>query len=385
MERNDKSRYLITRIFSVKYFRYYSTPAFFSAYFFPFIAVGKARAYFDEELDEKISNIKNNCHGNFYNYATQGFGNVAFDKKQISFSYFYERLTKYETEKNKYFDKIDEVDELESESTKKEIYDAINRDNLMLKRNVAVKEEIKKELISDLQNKGTKYTLARMLYYIVDDKHILPDVDSDYYETIIQKLNLYTGKPNVCMTFRKETDVDLHNLNRLLVKAREVQLLCRDGISLFGNNMAYKECESKDEILVNALLHNEKINIEIVLQSLEEDNTDEVNVNLKHLRISKMNLADYSINRIKKVVYGLYGSRLFVKMTKQKLPYALMIFKFEDELLDFVKLDLYSPFIADNSERPSMYILRKSNPKMFEHFQEVFDHVWNDERYSQFV
>ena len=204
MERNDKSRYLITRIFSVKYFRYYSTPAFFSAYFFPFIAVGKARAYFDEELDEKICNIKNNCHGNFYNYATQGFGNVAFDKKQISFSYFYERLTKYETEKNKYFDKIDEVDELESESTKKEIYDAINRDNLMLKRNVAVKEEIKKELISDLQNKGTKYTLARMLYYIVDDKHILPDVDSDYYETIIQKLNLHTGKPNVCMTFRKE-------------------------------------------------------------------------------------------------------------------------------------------------------------------------------------
>lgn len=385
MGRNADSRYLITRIFSIKYFHYYSTPAFFSAYFFPFIAVGKARAYFDDEIDEKISNVRNNLHGNFYNYATQGFGNVAFDRNQISFSYFYERLIKYETEKNKYFDKIDGIDELESESTKKEIYDVINRDNLMLKRNIAVKEEIKKELISDLQNKGAKYTLARMLYYIVDDKHILPDVDSNYYENIIRKLNLHSGKPNVYMTFRKEMDVDLRNLNKLLLDAREVQLLCRDGISLFGNNMAYKECESKDEILINALLHNEKINIEIVLQSSDEDSVDEVNVNLKHLRISKLNLADYSINRIKKVMHDLYGSRVFVKKTKQKLPYALMLFKFEDELLDFVKLDLYSPFIADNSERPSMYILRKSNYKMFEHFQEVFDHVWNDERYSQFI
>ena len=385
MKRNAESRYLITRIFAIDYFHYYSTPAFFSAYFFPFIAVGKNRAYLDEELDEKIKNVRNNCHGNFYNYSTQGFGNVAFDKKLISFSYFYKKLTSYEIDKNKYFDKVDGVAELESESTQKEVYAAINNEKLMLKRGVFVKEEIKEELIDDLQKKGTKYTLAKILYYIVDDKHILPDVDNNYYGSVIQELNLHSGKPNVCMEFRREMDVDEQSLNKLLVNAREVQLLCRDGISLFGDSEAYKECESKEEMIINSLLANKKINIEIVMQSPEDENVDGGYVNIKHLRISKMKLAEYSIDRIKEMKQQVEENRIFMKITKQKLPYALMLFKFEDDMLDFVKLDLYSPFVKDNNERPSMYILKKTNPKMFEHFQNVFEQVWNDERYSKFA
>lgn len=385
MKRNVNSKYLITRIFSIEYFRYYSSPAFFSAYFFPFIAVGKSRAYLNEELDEKIDNVRNNYHGNFYNFATQGFGNVAFDEKMITFDYFFERFSTYENDKNKYFKKVDGVAELETEKTKNGIYEALNIKGLMLKRNMAVAEEVKKELLNDLQSHEVKYVLAKMLYYIVDDKHMLPNIDMDYRDLISKKLGLSNEAPNVYMAFRKETDIAMKSFNKILMQAREIQLLCNDGVSLFGSNIAYRDCESKKEMYVKSLLNNRQINIEIILQSPQNGDIDESCINIKHLHISKACLSGHSISRIKKILRELYGNRLFLKITRQRLPYALMIFKFEDDLLDFIKLDLYSPFIEDNSYRPSMYILKKINPMLFEHFQNVFERTWSDENYSQFA
>lgn len=375
----------MTKLFSIDYFHYYSTPAFFSAYFFPFIAVGKSRAYLDEEFDEKLSNVQNNLHGNFYNYATQGFGNIAFEKQHITFSYFYNRFVRFESEKNKYFNKLDNVPELETEFTRNKVLETLSENGLMLKRNVRVSEEVRKELIHDLKHHEVKFVLAKILYYIVGENHVLPNVDNLTSE-ISQKLNLNVGTLNVNMAFRSEIDIEANKLNEIIIKAREIQLLCYDAASLFGDEKVYKTCVPKDDIISNAILNNPLINFEIIIsEHMDDKKFSEFCVALKHLHVSKSDLSQYSITKIKSLMRETKESKLHLKVTNQALPYALIIFKFEDSNLDFLKIDLYSPFISDNCERPSMYILKKTNPSLFEHFQKTFESMWGSERYSRFI
>ena len=105
--RGVDSEYLITRLFSMDYFHYFSKPLIFAAYFFPFVALGKGiiRAYTPGEFEEKIANIRENKHGNYYNYATQGFGTTPFYEPDVSYAYFYSKLCTYDQEKGNYFEK----------------------------------------------------------------------------------------------------------------------------------------------------------------------------------------------------------------------------------------------------------------------------------------
>ncbi len=58
-----------------------------------------------------MKNIKENKHGNFYNYATQGFGNTPFCEQEVSFDYFYDRLCSYDKEKSRWFELKDIVNQ----------------------------------------------------------------------------------------------------------------------------------------------------------------------------------------------------------------------------------------------------------------------------------
>lgn len=385
MKRNKDSKYLITRLYSIDYFYYYSSPVFFSAFFFPFIAKGEARPYLDNELEEKISNIKNNFHGNFYNYATQGFGNIAFDKNLISFGYFYNRLVAYEIEKNKYFKLIDGVGDLESEQTKEEILEALNKSDLMLRRDIKVPDMVKKELMDDLKIHEVKYVLAKILYYIVDEKHRLPDISDDCYKLFKGNFNMTLKKNNVYLTSRKYADFDKKEFYRILSMAKNVQILCHDGISLFGNKGVYRNCNGIQDEMLDILNKNNDLEVEIILRTTPDDDFTEFCLSYKHMRMSKKKIVNYSIESIKEIIKHLDSKHLYLKTTSQSLPYSLVIFTFENEALDFIKLDMYSPFVGDNVDRPSMYIIKKINYEMFEHFKNVFERMWADDNYSKFI
>ena len=148
--RGVDSEYLITRLFSMDYFHYFSKPLIFAAYFFPFVALGKGiiRAYTPGEFEEKIANIRENKHGNYYNYATQGFGTTPFYEPDVSYAYFYSKLCTYDQEKGNYFftEEVDS-DSLEADSTRQDLRYVLKKKRLLLKRGTEVSENVKNTLL----------------------------------------------------------------------------------------------------------------------------------------------------------------------------------------------------------------------------------------------
>ena len=56
-----------------------------------------------EEIEKKMNDIREQKFGKYGNYASQGFGNIAFYKPCVTFQYFYNKLCLYQKEKNKFF------------------------------------------------------------------------------------------------------------------------------------------------------------------------------------------------------------------------------------------------------------------------------------------
>lgn len=391
-KRKENSVFLITNIFSTDYFYYYSSPALFAAYFFPFIALGKntVRPYRESELEEKIRNIKENKHGNFYNYASQGFGNVAFYKPDVSYEYFYKRLCTYDANKFRYFSKKETIDSLESDLLRQDLKNILSKRKLLLKRGTPITECVKQELLLDLSNQEVKYVLAKLLFYIVDENHQLPDVSREAHESMIGKLNLFLEEKelNICLGFRKDNESTSETFHERLMEAKYIQILCLNGVSIFGDSFSTMGRDAGLKEFRDLMEQNADLNVEVILlqpeskANLEES---EYQVNHDHLTIPKSELSRHSIENIKKIMEDEGKGRLFLKTTDKSIPYALFLVSFKDSRLDYVKVDLYSPFIENNGERPSMYIFRNSTPELFKHFSKVFERMWKDERYSTFV
>ena len=212
-----ESEYLLTRLFSMDYFHYFSKPLLFAAYFFPFVAWGKGvtRGYTPGELHEKLQNIKDNRHGNYYNYATQGFGTTPFYEPDISFSYFYSRLCAYDQEKSEYFSiEGDVCDSLEADLTREDLRLVLDKEHVLLKRGSEVPQNIKDTLLADLKTAEVKTVLAKLLFYIVSPKHVLPDINSESNKTLSIQLNTqFHIVPNVCIDFRRSLDESGHTIS----------------------------------------------------------------------------------------------------------------------------------------------------------------------------
>ncbi|MBR4026269.1 MAG: hypothetical protein IKJ01_01755 [Lachnospiraceae bacterium] len=379
--KNFESRYLITRLFSTDYFHYYSSPAFFSAYFFPFVAFGKNRAYLDSEFNEKLNNIKKNKHGNFYNYATQGFGNVAFCESLITFSYFYNKLCSYEKDANKYFKKQLQIIGLESKIMRDDIEYVLSKEDLLLKRDMLVPEYIKLQLKKDLEIHENKYVLAELLFYIVTENHILPNVIQEKSVYLIDKLNLSENLqlPNVFLGFRRTVDGDIEKLQLRLLEATTIQILCLNGVTLF---------DKEDSMMLRNLFEkNRNLKMEVIISQKESEfylDASEYQMNYEHLTMSKIELGYKVLIQLDNERKLLNNNRIFIKTTDKNIPYSLFIVQFNKREFDYIKVDLYSPFIRDNNDRPSMYIFRDTNIELFEHFRQVFDSAWKSDRYSKF-
>ncbi|MCD8013650.1 MAG: hypothetical protein LUG99_10820 [Lachnospiraceae bacterium] len=392
MIKNEDSAYILTRLFGTGYFSYYSKPVIFAAYFLPFIAFGKSRPYLDSEIEEKIHNLKENKHGIVNNYAQQGFGNQAFHEPDINAEYFYQRLCTYDEVKLTYFNVRENVSpDIESPYMKEDLRIVLQKNPLFLKRNVKVPASVKKELLTDLEHGTVKAVLAKLLYYIVSEEHKLPNVNSDTLDSLSRKLGLspcLNTDLNVVLGFRKDFDEEKSDLYQRLGRAEEVRILCLDGISLFSETAVSMQENGDDKEFEKLLTENRKLSVEIILSKPGcRANVDACNyqVNMPHLKRPKVELSETSIHIITDMMNAIPDNKIALKVTDKSVPYSLFILKFEDSNMDYIKLDLYSPFISDNSERPCMYVFRKMTPDLFRHFEGVFNEMWKDDKYSFFA
>ena len=102
--KTKESHYLITKLFATDYFYFYCKPLLFFTYFFPYQISknGQFSTYEEFEYEKKMNDIREEKFGKYGNYASQGFGNIAFYKPCVTFQYFYNKLCLYQKEKNKF-------------------------------------------------------------------------------------------------------------------------------------------------------------------------------------------------------------------------------------------------------------------------------------------
>lgn len=82
--KTKESHYLITKLFATDYFYFYCKPLLFFTYFFPYQISknGQFSTYEVFEYEKKMNDIREEKFGKYGNYASQGFGNIAFYESQ---------------------------------------------------------------------------------------------------------------------------------------------------------------------------------------------------------------------------------------------------------------------------------------------------------------
>lgn len=74
--------------------------------------------------------------------------------------------------------------------------------------------------------------------------------------------------------------------------------------------------------------------------------------------------------------YNSYKSKDFkYHITEVALPYAIFQVKHNNSKKDYVKIDLYSPYISNESKRRTFFIYRADDEKNYKFFEENFDNV----------
>ena len=88
--KTKESHYLITKLFATDYFYFYCKPLLFFTYFFPYQISknGQFSTYEEFEYEKKMNDIREEKFGKYGNYASQGFGNIAFINHVLHFNIF---------------------------------------------------------------------------------------------------------------------------------------------------------------------------------------------------------------------------------------------------------------------------------------------------------
>lgn len=390
--KTKESHYLITKLFATDYFYFYCKPLLFFTYFFPYQISknGQFSTYEEFEYEKKMNDIREEKFGKYGNYASQGFGNIAFYKPCVTFQYFYNKLCLYQKEKNKFFCiREDGIQDIEDNIMKEDLKYILKDKKLLLKKNMFIPNGVKEILLLQLEKYENKYVLAELLYYIVSENHMLPDIDA---ERLKQHQKQFSDKKdefrlNICMNLREKMDEDRKNLVEKLVHAKAIQMVCINGNSLLKKNE--QNITLLEEIIEQKKKNNEKnLNLEIIIEKPEskaELDACKFKENFEHRYIVKKQLIQRTITFLEQISKKVAKRHIHVKMTEVVLPYAIMIVKFEEKEMDYMKIDLYSPYIIEKKERPSFYIFRNMQENLYQHFQNVFYNIWNDDVNSVFL
>ena len=266
--KTKESHYLITKLFATDYFYFYCKPLLFFTYFFPYQISknGQFSTYEEFEYEKKMNDIREEKFGKYGNYASQGFGNIAFYKPCVTFQYFYNKLCLYQKEKNKFFCiREDGIQDIEDNIMKEDLKYILKDKKLLLKKNMFIPNGVKEILLLQLEKYENKYVLSELLYYIVSENHMLPDIDA---ERLKQHQKQFSDKKdefrlNICMNLREKMDEDRKNLVEKLVHAKAIQMVCINGNSLLKKNE--QNITLLEEIIEQKKKNNEKnLNLEII-------------------------------------------------------------------------------------------------------------------------
>lgn len=378
------SNYLLTNLYQTSYFNQINQ-SLIIAYLIPF-ADSNDHPYEDtpEDLRRKQNDIENNLLGVAANYASQGFTFGLLHRTHITFPYYYARLEKLDAYiRNHSTSYVD----IESRCLSGELDDILSKPALYFKREHEVRREDRDILRGHLSQHGNRFVLAELLYYITAKDHHLPAVNEQYFDLMRNDIPARLLAANtVPMRTRSSFDEDADAMRRKLSKVKTFRLLCFNGSSFFdaggatGTNTFFR-------LLLERLREDAPIEMEIILGepgSAANAETASCKIAPYHAYTAKKLLAGNSLAGIK-LLRERSGVPVHAKTTKLFLPYAINIYRFFDSKLDYLKVDLYSPYVSNNGQRPSMIVFRIVEPDLFEHFDTVFNRVWNDEDNSTFV
>ena len=389
-----RNRYIITEFSHLSVMRDVAySPSKILAYFIPY-RYNNSGVYNEDltqELEAKERYIKNIPR--FRNVQQQGFGNVNLRTKDICFSYFYNRVCKFEKHMCLYG--------LETSDLKQEIADIIEIDHLLLKVNHEIPERVKILIKKDLSKITVKEVMAKMLLYIVrGDSDRWPAESECKVESMMDMRNMfpeYIFDHNVFMSFRGEMDDTAEHIYSRLKDARHIQMMFLCGSSIFGGSEVSRAYDGSIYDVICRLFcdsgeNKNTISMDILLlDSMAYAAEEAVNYKIYPTQelLSKRNIIRRCCERITETAKNVNvdGNRdqFMVKTTSVSLPYALTIVLYDDQNKDYIKVDLYSPCIMDNKKRPSMYIFRNLHRSLFEHFFDVFKTIWGSEQFSKYI
>lgn len=389
----EKSEYLLTILFKSPFFARTNIRIILT-YLIPY-ADGNGELYENSKdgFERKIDDINNNrIGGQIQNAASQGISFRNLYSPCVTFPYYYEQLNLFSNYIKNQFDNVsyecnpDDFN-IESENLRNIIFEALSLPKLYYKRKHEIWNKDKLMLLQHLNKYGNQYVMAELLYYITSKNHELPDVEKQILQMMQSKFSpRIIATPNVALKFRSEFDENSYEMEEKLAKVKELQILCFSGSSFFDCNNVSGNV-SFYPLLVKHLEQEKDFRIEIILEdSNSQANTESTKYKISpyHLYTQKNQLSRNSVEGIKKL-QRMAVNRVHAKTTKLYLPYSICIFHFLNPLLDYIKLDLYSPLIPENGKRPSAIIFKKTNLSLFEHFESVFLSVWNNEQISDFI
>lgn len=381
------SDYFLTNLYRTEYFSR-AKYTLIAAYLIPF-KDGSNLPYEDSPagLKRKLNDIEHNLLGVAANYASQGFIFSLLHRPYITFPYYYRQLERLDAFiKNISPENADSID-IESKNLCKELDDILSKPKLYYKKDHEVCREDRDILRNHLSQRGNRFVLAELLYYITSQNHHLPAVNEQYFDLMRDDIPAHLLTANtVPMQGRSSFDEDAETMRSKLAKVKTFQLLCFNGSSFFDANSA-AGTDTFFPLLLERLQQKPPIKIEIILGAPDSAaNAEAASCKIApyHAYISKKLLAENSLAGIKRL-REQSGAPVHAKTTKLFLPYSINIYRFFDSKLDYLKVDLYSPYISNNGQRPSMIVFRIVEPDLFDHFETVFSNVWNDENNSTFV
>lgn len=395
---NEKeyNHYLITEIMHLPIFSSVKPVVKLFVYFIPYKYNNSLEVNENpvEEQAKKRKYIENIPH--FRDVQQQGFGNVALREKDVNFVYFYNRLV--------YFEDTYSPEPLESKKMRKAISSIMELPALYLKVKHLIPDEIKRKIINETYQNEVKHTLAKLFLYAIRGnefswpseneckKILLYDIGKEFPEKIFSY--------NVHLGMRRDLDESIDQLAARIRRANCVQILCQCGSALFGGSEVSRAYSHQGKTFFDLVFENkgnEQVDadnitpdIDIILSGgCEKARRDTIYYKMypTQERMSKDEIISYCIQQIyamrDKLVENRNKNKILVRYTDIVLPYALLFVKYEDRKKDFLKLDLYSPCIQDNQNRPSTWIFRSLQKELFEHFEKVYNCIWSSEQFSQ--
>ena len=355
--KGTNSRYLLTLLLATNYFHYNFTNLSFAACFVPLTVYNSCtiRPYKIDELSKKIEDIRNHHFGGYYNYAQKGVGNIPLYENDISFDFFYEILKWCDEniQSNNERKNIVYAEGIESESLTSELSTIFRTPDLLWKENKEILPEAKERLLEDLEKYSNKFVIAELLWGIISRRYILPDVKSNCESRLFC--------PNVYMCRFDENDDILDKLYEHLPECDIMRIA-----------ILYLSAASPEGIC--------KINAEttkIISTILNGDSITfvEILVSTYGLARELQDLAFQDIIELKKI----YSKNLSVKITREYLPFEVVIAESKDGRMGLAKIDIFSP-LSKSEDRSILYISRNDNLAMFEHFRSIFVKVWQNYR-----